>query len=79
MRTLSEEKTREKLINYARYLGCEVEFVTLLNKYDTMMRNCSNEQERIDMGKVGAYELLQLIELHGGTIVEPAKARNKEK
>lgn len=59
-KVLSERETRKKLLTHARRNGFEREYLILLNKYDTLLRNCSNEQEREDIGKLGALEIYKL-------------------
>lgn len=61
IKTLNEQDTRKKLFAYARKLGFEKDLAILINKYDTLLRNCSNEQERKDIGKLGSYEVYRLL------------------
>jgi hypothetical protein len=60
-KVLSERETRKKLLTHARMVGCERDMMLLFNKYDKLMRNCTNEKERLDMGKLGAYEMYRLL------------------
>jgi len=56
-----EAKTRQKLLFDARRQGCEKEMRILFNKYDKLLRNCTNQKEREDIGKLGATEIYLLL------------------
>ena len=45
---LSERETRMRIYAHAVELGCGEELKKLFRKYDALMKNCSNEQERKD-------------------------------
>lgn len=60
-KVLSERETRKKLLNHARLVGCEKDMMLLFAKYDKLLRNCSNEKEREDIGKMGAVETYRLL------------------
>lgn len=60
-KVLGERETRKKLLNHARFVGCEREMLILMAKYDKLLNNCSNEKERTDIGKLGAYEIYRLL------------------
>lgn len=56
-----EKETRKRLLNHARMVGCEKEMMILFAQADKSMRNCTNEKEKSDMGKlfvVSVYRLL---------------------
>lgn len=61
---LSEEQTRRKLLNHAKLIGCEKEMLILFAQADKQMRNCSNQKERQDIGKL--YAILTYKLLGGG-------------
>ena len=58
---LDEKETRKKMISFARQMGSEKELLLLFAKYDNLLRNCSNEKERRDIGKLGALEIFKLL------------------
>lgn len=60
-KVLSENETRKRLLNQARSLGCEKEMFLLFEKADKTMRNCTNDQERKDMGKLFCEQVYRLI------------------
>jgi hypothetical protein len=58
---LEERETRKRLLTHARQIGCEKDMLLLFAKYDKLLRNCSNDKERSDIAKLGAYETYQLL------------------
>ena len=60
-RVLEERETRKRLLTHARLIGCERDMLLLFAKYDKLMRNCTNDRERADIAKLGAYETYQLL------------------
>lgn len=60
-RVASEQETRKKFLSYARAMGFEREMLLLFAKYDKMMRTCSNDKERADIAKLGAFEVYKLL------------------
>jgi hypothetical protein len=70
LKVLDEKDTRKKLMNYARQRGFEQDLIILLNKYDILMRNCTNEKERKDIGKLGSYEVFNLFNRGGDLYVD---------
>ena len=60
-KVLDESATRRKLLTHARLVGCEKDMLLLFAKFDKLLRNCTNEQERKDIGKLGAYEMYRLL------------------
>jgi hypothetical protein len=61
----SEQETRKKLLNHARLVGCEKDMMLLFAKADKLMRNCTNDKEKADMGKVFCIEVYRLLGGHG--------------
>jgi len=60
-KVLEERETRKRLLTHARLVGCERDMLLLFAKYDKLMRNCTNDKERQDIAKLGAYETYQLL------------------
>ena len=61
IRVASEEETKSKFYQYAKEIGCEVEYVTLYRKYATLIKNCHNEKEQDDLRSLGALEIIHLL------------------
>ena len=60
-KVLDERETRKRILTHARLVGCEGDMLKLFAKYDNLLRGCTNEQERIDIGKMGIYEIYRLL------------------
>ena len=60
-KVLPEHETRFRLLKHARLVGCEGDMKLLFEKYDKLLRNCTNEKERADIGKLGSYEVYRLL------------------
>lgn len=60
-KVLPEQETRRRILSHARIKGCERDMMLLFVKYDKLMRTCSNEAERRDMGKMANVEVYRLL------------------
>ena len=60
-KVLEERESRKRLLNHARLVGCERDMLLLFAKYDKLMRNCSNDKERMDMSQLGCVEVYRLL------------------
>ena len=60
-KVVEEDETRRNMLKHARLLGCENEMRILFNKYDNLLRNCTNEKERSDIAKLGVVEVYRLL------------------
>lgn len=60
-KVLSEQETRKRLLSHARLVGCEKEMLILFAKADNTMKNCTNEKERKDMGKMFCVSIYNLL------------------
>lgn len=63
-KVLDEKETRKHLLAHAKLVNCEGDIQRLFDKYDKLLRNCKNEKERKDIGKLGCDEIY--IALGGG-------------
>jgi hypothetical protein len=70
LKVLGEKETRKKLLSFAKKNGFEQDLLQILGKYDSLMRNCPNEKERQDIGKLGAYEVFCLLNKGGDLYVD---------
>lgn len=69
-KVLDERTTRKKLLNRARQLGFEKDLLLIFAKYDKLLRNCTNDKERSDIGRLGAVETYTLIGGGGNLYVD---------
>ena len=66
---MPEKQTRDKILAYAKRLGCFVEVKQLMDKYDGLLRRCTNESERKHIATIGVTEIHKLIGFRGGLSV----------
>ena len=66
---LSEKETRKNFLKHAKVLGCEQQMLVLFAKYDNLLRNCTNEKEKVDISKLGALEVYKLLGATGDLYV----------
>lgn len=62
-KVLTEKETRKRLLNHAKIVGCEKDMLLLFAQADKTIKNCTNDQERKDMGK---WFVVQVYRLLGG-------------
>jgi hypothetical protein len=60
-KVLPERETRKRILGHARLNGCEREMLMLFAKYDKLLRNCTNEQERANIGQLACVEVYRLL------------------
>ncbi len=60
-KVVGEAETRKRMLTHARMVGCERDMLLLFAKADKAMRNCTNEKEKKDMGKLFAVEVYRLL------------------
>lgn len=60
-KVLGEMESRRRILKHARLVGMEKDMLIIFAKYDKLLRNCTNEKERADIGKMGAYEVYRLL------------------
>jgi len=66
---LSEHETRKNMLEIARMLGCEGDVIEIFNKYDGLLKNCSNAQERQAISIMGNMEIHRLLSSEPGELV----------
>lgn len=60
---MMDEKTyRFRLMEEAKHKGCAKELQQLFDKFDALLRNCTNQQEREHIGMLGVLEVSKLID-----------------
>jgi len=69
-KVMSERETRKKLLTHARSIGCEKDMLLLFAKADKLLRTCTNEKERKDIGKLFAVQVYQLLGAGGELFVD---------
>ena len=66
-----EGKTRQAILNVALAKGmdCYMQVYMLFDKYDKLIKNCSNAQEREHIGTMGIAEIHMLLDCYGDWVV----------
>jgi hypothetical protein len=60
-KVLDERETRKRLLTHAKMVGCLQDMMLLFQRYDNLLRNCTNEQERKDIGKLASVSVYRLL------------------
>ena len=60
-KVLSEHETRKRLLKHARIVGCEKDMLIIFAKADQQMKNCTNEKEKKDIGKMYSVLIYKLL------------------
>ena len=76
---VGEREYRKNLLTMARNLGCERDMLKIFAKYDGLLKNCSDQKEREDIGKLGVFEVYSLLERGGKLYVNGALVYDDEK
>ena len=67
-----ESETRKKVLGLAMAKGpsCYMQAVFIMDKYDKLLRNCTNEVERNQMGAMGIAEINALLSCNDELYIE---------
>jgi len=60
-----EAEYRSNLIGLARDMGCEEDLKQIFQKYDDLLRSCTNPQERKEISARGIMEVNNLFNFYG--------------
>ncbi len=60
---------RDKILNMAEKMGCRQDVQQHFDKYDRLLRNCSNDIERKHIAHLGIAELHRLLDCRGSLVV----------
>jgi hypothetical protein len=58
----NEAESRNITLALARTLGCEMELRQIFSRYDTLLKNCRNLQERKAISAMGVQEISNLLD-----------------
>ncbi len=75
---LSEREYRKNILEIADMLGCRGDVINILNKYDTLLRNCTNPMERQAIGLAGNEEMHFFLSNRPGFILVNGQMIGKE-
>lgn len=66
----SEKETRVKLFKVAKQLGCDNELRQIFNRYDQLLKNCTNLQERKSISVMANVEVHRLFNFKNPLILD---------
>jgi hypothetical protein len=66
---LPEQEYRRRILSLARKMGQERAILLIFAKYDKLLRNCRDEKERRDIGKLGCVEISNALGAGGALTV----------
>jgi len=80
---LSEQETKNKLIQLAKQMGCLPEFLQITERYERLLRNCTNQAENQHISIMGNVEIHKLFNFRNALVVNgqeiiPADENYKE-
>ena len=65
----SETEMRRNILYHSKLLGCDGEAVKIFNRYDNLLKNCSNQKERMQIQIMGVAELHKLLQCKGALVI----------
>ena len=79
----SEAESRKTILEDAKICGCHEAVVKAFARYDRMLAQCKNEEERKSIAIMGTAELYRIMNSKGGLSVDgvdiiPAEVENNE-
>lgn len=69
-KALNEQQTRAKFLTFAKRLGCEAELRQTFDKFDALLRNCTNPTERQQIAILANVEVHRLLGFQDGLSVD---------
>ena len=66
---LTEKETRQKYFDFAKFLGCEKELFQIFDRYDRLIKGCTNPIERHQMSIMANVEVHNLFSFRNPLIV----------
>lgn len=67
---LSEQESRQALISRAIHLKCLPELKKIFQRYDGLLKKCTNVKERESIGAMGTQEIHNLFSFKGSLVVD---------
>lgn len=65
----SEAETRRRILALAKSLGCDIDVQKIFDRYDKLLKNCTNEVERQQISIMGTAELHRFLDCRGALVV----------
>lgn len=64
----SEAEFRHKIIDRAKWMGCQEDVIRIFQKYDQLLKYCTNEAERKNIQYLGVCEISKYMDCVSLTI-----------
>ncbi|SRR5260221_2954790 len=64
----SEGEFRNKILNRAYHMGCSTEVKAIMDKYDELLKYCTNPVERYNIQRLGVCEISKYMDCTSLTI-----------
>lgn len=59
---IDEKEMRRRIMAEANFKGCAVEMQMIFNKFDNLLKGCTNKQEAEAIGTMGVLEISELLD-----------------
>lgn len=66
---LTENETRKKYFEFAKSLGCDQDLIQIFNRYDRLLKNCTNVTEKHQIAIMANVEVHKLFSFINPLIV----------
>lgn len=66
----NEMQMRRGILATARAWGCEKDVLKIFERYDRLLKNCTNPTERYQIGVMGAAEVHKLLGCRGPLVID---------
>lgn len=64
MKIANEARTRHAMLKLATHLGCPMELKQIFDKYDKLLKNCSNETESKHIKQLALSDINNLLDVY---------------
>lgn len=78
-KVLPEHEVRKRILETAERLGCKKDILQIFNKYDNLLKDCKNEEEKKQISTMGSAELYRFfhctsgLQINGSEVIPPEK------
>ena len=60
-KVLPEDETKKRILQFARERGCEYDVKRIYEKYEKLLKNCTNAKEREAISSMGCVEIYRYL------------------
>ncbi len=66
---IPEAKFRKQLLEKAKIYGCDIEIKAIIEKYDRILKRCTNDKEKKDIAIMAVAEVHKTMNCFGALVV----------